>query len=96
MQDVLNRGTAAGARRMGFTEKVAAGKTGTSRDGWFACYTPKMVCVVWVGFDDNSELGLEGAKSALPNWAAFMKQALAIRPDLGGDSFLQPDGIVTT
>jgi len=95
MQDVLNRGTAAGARRMGFTEKTAAGKTGTSRDGWFAGYTPKMVCVVWVGFDDNSELGLEGAKSALPIWAAFMKQALAIRPDLGGDSFPQPDGIVT-
>jgi penicillin-binding protein 1B len=95
MQDVLNRGTAAGARRMGFTEKTAAGKTGTSRDGWFAGYTPNMVCVVWVGFDDNSELGLEGAKSALPIWAAFMKQALAIRPDLRADSFPQPDGIVT-
>jgi len=95
MQDVLNRGTAAGARRMGFTEKTAAGKTGTSRDGWFAGYTPNMVCVVWVGFDDNSELGLEGAKSALPIWAAFMKQALSIRPDLRGDSFVQPDGIVT-
>ena len=50
---------------MGFTG-TAAGKTGTSRDGWFAGYTPNMVCVVWVGFDDNSELGLEGAKSALP------------------------------
>jgi penicillin-binding protein 1B len=95
MQDVLNRGTAAGARRMGFIEKTAAGKTGTSRDGWFAGYTPNMVCVVWVGFDDNSELGLEGAKSALPIWAAFMKQALVIRPDLRADSFPQPDGIVT-
>ena len=71
---------------MGFTG-TAAGKTGTSRDGWFAGYTPNMVCVVWVGFDDNSELGLEGSKSALPIWAAFMKQALALRPELGGDSF---------
>jgi len=96
MQDVLNRGTAARARAMGFTEKAAAGKTGTSRDGWFAGYTPNIVCVVWVGFDDNSELGLEGAKSALPIWASFMKSALALRPELGGESFPPPpDGIVT-
>jgi penicillin-binding protein 1B len=94
MQDVLNRGTAARARAMGFTG-MAAGKTGTSRDGWFAGYTPNLVCVVWVGFDDNSELGLEGAKSALPIWASFMKQALALRPELGGDSFPKPDDIST-
>lgn len=94
MQDVLNKGTAARARSMGFTA-TAAGKTGTSRDGWFAGYTPNLVCVVWVGFDDNSELGLEGAKSALPIWAAFMKQALALRPELGGDSFPKPDDIAT-
>jgi penicillin-binding protein 1B len=81
---------------MGFTEKAAAGKTGTSRDGWFAGYTPNIVCVVWVGFDDNSELGLEGAKSALPIWASFMKSAIALRPELGGESFAPPpDGIVT-
>jgi penicillin-binding protein 1B len=95
MQDVLNRGTASRARAMGFTG-TAAGKTGTSRDGWFAGYTPNMVCVVWVGFDDNSELGLEGAKSALPIWTSFMKSALAIRPDLGGEGFAAaPEGVVT-
>jgi penicillin-binding protein 1B len=94
MQDVLNRGTAARARAMGFTG-TAAGKTGTSRDGWFAGYTPNLVCVVWVGFDDNSELGLEGSKSALPIWAAFMKQALALRPDLGGDGWSKPDDIAS-
>jgi penicillin-binding protein 1B len=93
MQDVLNRGTGSRARGMGFSAN-AAGKTGTSRDGWFAGYTPNLVCVVWVGFDDNSELGLEGSKSALPIWAAFMKQALALRPELGGSSFAKPDGIV--
>ncbi|HEU4389433.1 MAG TPA: penicillin-binding transpeptidase domain-containing protein, partial [Blastocatellia bacterium] len=92
LRDVLDHGTAAGARAMGFNA-MAAGKTGTSRDGWFAGYTPNLVCVVWVGFDDNSELGLEGAKSALPIWAGFMKQALALRPDLGGESFPKPDGI---
>lgn len=94
MQDVLNRGTAARARSMGFTS-MAAGKTGTSRDGWFAGYTPNLVCVVWVGFDDNSELGLEGAKSALPIWASFMKQALAIKPELGGNEFTKPEGIAS-
>lgn len=93
MQDVVSRGTAARARSMGFTS-LAAGKTGTSRDGWFAGYTPNLVCVVWVGFDDNSELGLEGSKSALPIWASFMKQALALRPELGGNEFAKPDGIV--
>jgi len=95
MQDVLDHGTAARARSMGFTAQ-AAGKTGTSRDGWFAGYTPNLLCVVWVGFDDNSELGLEGAKSALPIWTSFMKQALALRPDLGGEAFPKAiDGIVS-
>jgi penicillin-binding protein 1B len=93
LRDVLNHGTAAGARAMGFNA-TAAGKTGTSRDGWFAGYTPNLVCVVWVGFDDNSELGLEGSKSALPIWASFMKQALSLRPELGGETFSKPDGII--
>jgi penicillin-binding protein 1B len=78
---------------MGFNA-VAAGKTGTSRDGWFAGYTPNVVCVVWVGFDDNSELGLEGSKSALPIWVSFMNQALKLRPDLAGKEFAKPDGVV--
>jgi penicillin-binding protein 1B len=89
MKDVINRGTAAAARNRGFTA-VAAGKTGTSRDGWFAGYTPNLVCVVWVGFDDNAQLGLEGGKSALPIWTDFMKVALRIRPDLGGEDFAKP------
>ena len=93
MQGVLDEGTAARARTEFGFKAMAAGKTGTSRDGWFAGYTPNLVCVVWVGFDDNSELGLEGAKSALPIWASFMKAALAARPDLGGDSFPKPDNI---
>ncbi len=94
LKDVLNRGTAAGARARGFTN-VAAGKTGTSRDGWFAGYTPNLVCVVYVGFDDGSQLGIEGAKSALPIWTDFMKTALRLRPELAGDEFEKPaDGLV--
>lgn len=84
MKDVINRGTAAKVRARGF-RAVAAGKTGTSRDGWFAGYTPNLVCAVWVGFDDGSQLGLTGGDSALPIWADFMTAALNVHPEWGGD-----------
>ena len=78
----------------GFTAP-AAGKTGTSHDGWFAGYTSELLCVVWVGFDDNRELDLEGAHSAAPIWAEFMKSALAFREYHDTKPFEAPDGIVT-
>ncbi len=84
MKDVVNRGTAAKVRARGFKANVA-GKTGTSRDGWFAGYTPHLVCVVYVGFDDGSDLGMTGADSALPIWTDFMTAALAAHPEWGGD-----------
>ena len=74
LEEVLRSGTGAGVHRRG-VNFPAAGKTGTSdRDGWFAGYTPNLVCVVWVGFDDGSQLGLTGANSALPIWAAPSKK----------------------
>ena len=91
MKDVVNRGTGAPIRARGFKYNVA-GKTGTSRDGWFAGYTPNLVCVVWVGFDDGSQLGLTGANSALPIWADFMNVALTNHPEWTGD-WQQPEGI---
>src|SRR5688572_17900911 len=91
MKDVVNRGTGAKVRARGFKGNVA-GKTGTSRDGWFAGYTPNLVCVVWVGFDDGSQLGLTGANSALPIWADFMSTALAEHPEWQGD-WEMPAGI---
>src|ERR1051325_2439785 len=84
MKDVVNRGTAAKVRARGLKMPLA-GKTGTSRDGWFAGYTPNLVCAVWVGFDDGSQLGLTGANSALPIWADFMQVALDQHPDWQGD-----------
>jgi penicillin-binding protein 1B len=90
MKDVVNRGTAAKVRARGFKANVA-GKTGTSRDGWFAGFTPNLVCVVYVGFDDGSDLGLTGADSALPIWADFMTAALASHPEWGGDWQEPPD-----
>jgi penicillin-binding protein 1B len=94
MEDVVVRGTGRGVRASGITGAIA-GKTGTSRDGWFVGYTPNLVCVVWVGFDDNSQLGMTGADAALPVWAEFMKEALAFRPELGGERFERPGGIST-
>jgi penicillin-binding protein 1B len=95
MQDVLRYGTGAGVHGRGFN-LPAAGKTGTSHDGWFAGFTSNLLCVVWVGFDDNRELNLEGAKSALPIWADFMKQAAKFRRYQDVRNFQPPPGIVST
>ena len=95
LEEVLRSGTAAGVRAGGFTVP-AAGKTGTSdRDGWFAGFTTELECIVWVGFDDSRELDLEGAHSAAPIWAEFMKRALAFRAYRDAKDFPAPDGVVS-
>jgi penicillin-binding protein 1B len=94
MEEVLRTGTGARARSMGFT-LPAAGKTGTSRDGWFVGFTSKLICAVWVGFDDNRDFKLEGAHSALPNWVEFMKRAHQHREYRNEHAFDAPEGIVT-
>jgi penicillin-binding protein 1B len=94
MQEVMRSGTAAGVRARGFT-LPAAGKTGTSRDGWFAGFTSKLICVVWIGFDDGKDLNLEGAKSALPIWTEFMKRAHTRREYRNVRDWDAPDGIVS-
>jgi len=94
LEDVVNRGTGAGVRARGFT-LPAAGKTGTSHDGWFAGYTSNLLCVVWVGFDDNRELGLPGASSAAPIWTEFMKRAVSTGALEEPVRFEPPAGIVT-
>ncbi len=93
LQEVVNSGTAAGVRGMGFYAP-AAGKTGTSRDGWFAGFTSELLVVVWVGFDDNRELNLEGARSALPIWTAFMRKAAERSRYVPHELSSRPDGLV--
>jgi penicillin-binding protein 1B len=95
MEEVLRSGTAAGVRSRYKFNVPAAGKTGTSHDGWFAGYTSELLCVVWVGFDDNKELNLEGAHSAAPIWAEFMKRALQYREYRDTKPFEAPDGIAS-
>jgi penicillin-binding protein 1B len=92
MRSVLNEGTGASARGNGFALD-AAGKSGTTnelRDAWFVGFTPELLAVVWVGFDDNTPLGLSGTQAALPIWTEFMKRALAGHPNL---TFDVPEGI---
>jgi penicillin-binding protein 1B len=95
MEAVLNNrhGTGAGVRGMGFTAP-AAGKTGTSHDAWFAGFTSNLICVVWVGNDDYTDIKIEGAHAAGPIWADFMKRAVALPQYSDTKYFVPPPGVV--
>jgi penicillin-binding protein 1B len=92
LKDVLNRGTGASVRARGFT-LPAAGKTGSSRDGWFAGYTSNLLCVIWIGFDDNRDLGFTGGSTAAPIWADFMIRATAMPAYSDVQDFTAPEGV---
>jgi penicillin-binding protein 1B len=77
MEGVMNFGYGYEARRRGFMEP-AAGKTGTSHDAWFAGFTTNLICIVWVGNDDYTDVKLSGALAAAPIWAEFMKRAVLL------------------
>ena len=95
LQDVVNAGTAAQARQVGF-KLPAAGKTGTTNDyhdAWFVGYTPRLVTGVWVGYDQPRTImrGGYAAELAVPLWARFM--TIATHDDKP-ESFRPPTGIV--
>jgi penicillin-binding protein 1B len=94
LQSVVNSGTGAGVRSRDF-RLTAAGKTGTSHDGWFVGFTPSLLAAVWVGYDDDRELHLSGAYSALPIWTEFMKRAAEIPAYRREEPFEAPPGVVT-
>jgi penicillin-binding protein 1A len=85
LEDVIDRGTGAGARSLG-VNFPAAGKTGTTdefKDAWFVGFSSRLVVAVWVGFDQPAPIGRNayGARVALPIWASFMTQASrVVRP----------------
>jgi len=93
MEGVVNTGTGFTVRQMGFTAP-AAGKTGTSHDAWFAGYTSNLLCIVWVGLDDYTDIRLSGTAAAAPIWAEFMKRAVTIQGYRNADDFKQPDGVI--
>jgi penicillin-binding protein 1B len=83
LENVMTFGTGAAARAHGFTAP-AAGKTGTSHDAWFAGYSSNLLCIIWVGNDDYTDIShgltkaLQGADTAAPIWAEFMNRAIRI------------------
>jgi penicillin-binding protein 1B len=93
MQGVIDNGTGYTVRARGFTAP-AAGKTGTSHDAWFAGYTSNLLCIVWVGNDDYTDLKLAGASTAAPIWAEFMKRAVKVPQYSDPKPFSAPEGVV--
>ncbi len=93
MENVLRgQGTGAGVRNMGF-RAPAAGKTGTSHDAWFAGFTSNLLCIVWVGNDDYTDIKLQGALAAGPVWAEFMKKAVELPQYSDTHEFAPPQGV---
>jgi len=94
MEGVINNGLGFSAVRGRGFQQPAAGKTGSSHDAWFAGYTSNLVCIVWVGFDDYSDLHLSGAQTAAPIWTEFMKRAAVLPRYSEMKPFSQPSGVV--
>jgi penicillin-binding protein 1B len=98
LENVMTFGTGAAARAHGFTAP-AAGKTGTSHDVWFAGYSSNLLCVIWVGNDDYTDIStglthkLQGADTAAPIWAEFMNRAIKLPQYSDMKSFSAPDGV---
>jgi penicillin-binding protein 1A len=94
MRDVITRGT--GRRALALGRSDLRGKTGTtdySVDTWFNGFNESIVASVWVGTDDNQPLGEgeEGARTAVPIWVDYMREALRGVPE---KQRTIPDGIV--
>jgi penicillin-binding protein 1B len=77
----------------GFSAPVAA-KTGTENDSWFAGFTSNLLCVVWVGNDNYSDLHIQGAHAALPIWTDFMDQAQKLPQYSDMEDFTPPQGVI--
>ncbi|MFZ2507946.1 MAG: penicillin-binding protein 1A [Steroidobacteraceae bacterium] len=95
MREVIRSGTGQRARALGRSD--LAGKTGTTNDGrdaWFSGFNADLVATAWVGFDQERPLGdaEEGARTALPMWIYFMREALAGQPPR---RLPMPAGVVT-
>lgn len=95
LRDVVKFGT--GRQALSLNRGDLAGKTGTTNDqldAWFNGYTPDLVAIAWVGFDNPRTLGRyeTGGRAALPMWIDFMRVALEDQPEA---PFSQPVDMVT-
>ncbi len=98
LQFTMSYGTASAVRGHGFTAP-GAGKTGTSHDAWFAGYTSNLLCIIWVGNDDYTDIStglshsLQGADTAAPIWAEFMNRAIKLPQYSDMKQFSAPEGV---
>ncbi len=93
LQDVFNYGTAGKARSLGF-DRPYAGKTGTTsnyRDAWFIGFSPRILTLVWVGFDDGHSVRLAGGDACVPIWTQHMNRIAGMVPDV---EWKRPDDVV--
>ncbi|HYM60819.1 MAG TPA: PBP1A family penicillin-binding protein [Thermoanaerobaculia bacterium] len=84
LKDVLTYGTAGKMHSFGFTRPYA-GKTGTTsnyRDAWFIGYSPRILSLVWIGFDDGHSVRLAGGDACVPLWAMHMNRIVGMVPDV--------------
>ncbi len=93
LKDVLVYGTGSKARALGFTRPFA-GKSGTTsnyRDAWFIGYSPRILSLVWVGFDDGHSVRLAGGDACVPIWTSYMNRIVGLVPDV---DWKRPDDVV--
>ncbi|HEX9986208.1 MAG TPA: PBP1A family penicillin-binding protein, partial [Thermoanaerobaculia bacterium] len=93
LKDVLNYGTAGKVRSLGF-DRPFAGKTGTTnnyRDAWFIGYSPRILSLVWVGFDDGKSTRLAGGDACVPIWTSHMNRISGLIPDV---DWRRPEDVV--
>jgi penicillin-binding protein 1B len=93
LKDVLDYGTAGRAKKYGI-ERQYAGKTGTTsnyRDAWFIGYSPRVLTLVWIGFDDGHSVRLGGGDACVPIWSTYMNKIEGGIPDV---DWRRPDDVV--
>ncbi|MFV9645416.1 MAG: PBP1A family penicillin-binding protein, partial [Desulfobacterales bacterium] len=93
LRSVVTNGTARSLRNFGISFPVS-GKTGTTnnyKDAWFVGYTPDILALIWVGFDNGDSIYSTGSQAALPIWADIIN---AIPQYVSGEWFRVPPGVV--
>lgn len=93
LKGVLTHGTARSTQASGLPLSNFAGKTGTTneaKDAWFVGFSPDLLVLVWVGYDEEEKVGLTGSVAALPLWVDFIRSA---SPFLLNEDFAVPEGL---
>ncbi|MGZ4809291.1 MAG: PBP1A family penicillin-binding protein [Thermoanaerobaculia bacterium] len=93
LKDVFDYGTTGKARSLGF-DRPFAGKTGTTsnyRDAWFIGYSPRILTLVWIGFDDGRSVRLGGGDACVPIWTSHMNRIAGLVPDV---DWKRPDDVL--